>query len=475
MRYSTRLSAALIIAVAISAACGGDGGGPNGDRTAPAVISVVPAQGATGVARTTTVTATFSEPVAPTTVTAATFTLKATGTGTPVAGTLAVTGSTVAFTPGAPLAFNTSYTVTIGTGITDVAGNHLATTATSSFTTVLNTAPSANAGPAQDVNVGEVVHLAGTGTDPEGEALTFRWTQVAGPDVTAGAGYLTGQAPTFTAPATVSAVRFELRTTDASGMQSQGTIVQVNVMEDKTKAIFLSPLGNDANAGTSRDAPVKTLSIAIGRAGSLGGGADVYAVNGTYNETLSLTSGTSVYGGYQSGTWLRDAQQYQTTISGNTSMVAVIGSGVTDIALDGLVIRTPIEFNATGQSMYGIRLHQSSNIRITNDAIIVGDAGPGSGGQFGFAGNPGLVGGAGAGGACSASVTEGGAPGTRGAGGSSFIGSPGGNGGLGGTGGAAGSSGSRGAPGDGSSPTSGGPGGIGATVGAPGPRGAGGS
>jgi hypothetical protein len=286
------------------------------------------------------------------------------------------------------------------------------------------------------VNIGEVVHLTGAGTDPEGEAVTFRWTQVAGPDVTAGAGFLTGQTPTFTAPATVSAVRFELRTTDASGMQSQGAIVQVNVMEDKTKAIFLSPLGNDANAGTSRDAPVKTLSIAMGRAGALGGGADIYAVNGTYDESLSLTSGTSVYGGYQSATWLRDPQQYQTTISGNTSMIAVTGSGVSDIALDGLVIRTPIGFNATGQSMYGVRLYQSTNIRLTNDAIFVGDAGPGSGGQFGAAGNPGLQGGPGGGASCGATPAggTGGAGGPAGAGGSGGAVYPGGAGGGGASG-----------------------------------------
>ncbi|HWE44026.1 MAG TPA: Ig-like domain-containing protein, partial [Gemmatimonadaceae bacterium] len=419
MRYPFHPAAALVIALVTSSACGGDGGGPNGDRTAPTVVSVVPAQGATGVARTTTVTATFSEPVAAATVTATTFGVKATGTNTPVAGSLAVTGPTVVFTPGAPLEFNRNYTITIGTGITDAAGNHLATVATSSFTTLLNSAPSANAGPAQDVNTGEAVQLTGSGTDPEGESLTFRWTQVAGPDVTAGAGFLTGQTPAFTAPATVSAVRFELRTTDASGMQSQGAIVQVNVMEDKTRAIFVSPTGNDANAGTSRDAPVKTLAMAISRAGALGGGADIYAVNGTYDESLSLASGTSVYGGYQSATWLRDAQQFQTTISGNTSMVAVTGSGISDIALDGLVIRTPLAFNATGQSMYGVRLYQSTNVRISNDVIIVGDAGPGSGGQFGASGKPALGGAPGAGGSCGGAVAGGmgGVGGPAGAGG----------------------------------------------------------
>jgi MYXO-CTERM domain-containing protein len=61
-----------------------------------------------------------------------------------------------------------------------------------------NTSPTADAGPDQTVNEGAVVQLSGSATDPDGDALTYTWTQTAGPPVTLnGANTLT---PTFTAP-----------------------------------------------------------------------------------------------------------------------------------------------------------------------------------------------------------------------------------------------------------------------------------
>ena len=46
-----------------------------------------------------------------------------------------------------------------------------------------NDAPTADAGENQTVGEGASVTLAGSGTDPEGEALTYRWTQDSGQTV----------------------------------------------------------------------------------------------------------------------------------------------------------------------------------------------------------------------------------------------------------------------------------------------------
>jgi Big-like domain-containing protein/K319-like protein len=197
------------------------------DITPPTVTTVTPADAATGVATGTTVTATFSEPVAPGTVTDATFLL--TG-GAPVAGTVTVVGSTATFTPSAPLAGATTYTATITTGVQDLAGNNLGADFVWTFSTI-NQPPVANAGPDQNVFWGALVTLDGTASsDPEGQPLTYTWTQVRGPDVTDGAGFLTGPQPTFTAPSQNTRIDFSLVVNDGS-LSSPSNRVRINVAQ----------------------------------------------------------------------------------------------------------------------------------------------------------------------------------------------------------------------------------------------------
>ncbi|MDD5762561.1 MAG: Ig-like domain-containing protein, partial [bacterium] len=115
---------------------------PAGDTTPPTVAPGTPASGATGVAIASTVTATFSEEMDNTTITGTTFTVKAGATG--VTGTVGYAAGTyvATFTPSSSLAYSTTYTVTVTTGVKDLAGNALAADNTWTFTTAA--APSTN-------------------------------------------------------------------------------------------------------------------------------------------------------------------------------------------------------------------------------------------------------------------------------------------------------------------------------------------
>src|SRR5688500_1472416 len=434
-------------------------------NAAPTVVGTTPAAGATEVARNTTITATFSEPVAAASVTPTTFQLSL-AQGAAVTGTLVVNGATVTFTPAGPLLLDTSYTVQLGTGITDVDGAPLANPFTWSFRTLSNAAPAANAGPTQDVNRGEQVTLSGSATDAEGHAVTYRWTQTIGPDVTGGAGFLTGQSPTFTAPATVSSIRFELRATDEFGKQSQGSVVQIDVMEDKTRAIFVSKLGNDINSGT-RASPVQTSVRGLGLAAAAGGGIDVYISNGSYEEMIGLQTGVSIYGGFQSATWLRDPMQFPVSLTGGSNMITVLGLNASNVIIDGMRIRTPHEATATGLSVHTVFLNQTQNITITNSEITAGSALGGSGGQFGALGVQGRPGDTGADAVCAATPT-GGAGGAAGQPGPPSAGSQlGVAGGEGGDGGSQNVSGENGTSGTAVGSLTGGTGGTGGTPGTP--------
>ncbi len=120
---------ALLLVTAV-AGCGGNG---NSDSIAPTVNSTNPAKTATAVALNSSIAATFSEAMAPATIGAATFTVKQ-GT-TPVTGSVTFTGVTAVFNPTVNLAVSTEYTATITTGVTDLAGNAVASDYVWKFTT----------------------------------------------------------------------------------------------------------------------------------------------------------------------------------------------------------------------------------------------------------------------------------------------------------------------------------------------------
>ncbi len=103
------------------------------DNTPPTIVSRSPDADATGVSRTAAISVMFSEPIAAASVTAGSF--QVSGPGGPVAGSISVTGSNATFGSDAPLTPGTQYTVTIGTQVTDLAGNALASSSSWMFTT----------------------------------------------------------------------------------------------------------------------------------------------------------------------------------------------------------------------------------------------------------------------------------------------------------------------------------------------------
>ncbi|MDO8679579.1 MAG: Ig-like domain-containing protein, partial [Acidobacteriota bacterium] len=117
------------------------------DDTPPTVTATVPANGATGVAPTSTVNITFSEAMDATTISATNITVRLTSSGTAVTGTVAYNTTTrvATFTPASPLAQSTGYSVTVSTGVKDAAGNALAAPFQFAFSTGDTTAPTVTA------------------------------------------------------------------------------------------------------------------------------------------------------------------------------------------------------------------------------------------------------------------------------------------------------------------------------------------
>lgn len=118
-------------------ACGGGGGGGGGgsptDTTAPRVRLITPADGGSRLEPAQPVTASFDEALDCGSVVAGSFTLSEGSTA--IAGTVSCSGDTIGFTPTAELPTRATLTATIGTAVTDAAGNALASTYRWSFAT----------------------------------------------------------------------------------------------------------------------------------------------------------------------------------------------------------------------------------------------------------------------------------------------------------------------------------------------------
>jgi glucose/arabinose dehydrogenase len=143
-----------------------------------------------------------------------------------------------------------------------------------------NLAPSANAGPDQTVNLSAAVTLSGSGSDPEGAAISYLWSQIGGPAVTLSS--LTVAAPTFNAPATATTLTFRLLTNDGTQSSTADSVV-ITV----SAPVNLKPL---ANAGPDQSVTTGAL-VTLGGSGSDPEGSPIsYTWSQTAGPAVTLSS-----------------------------------------------------------------------------------------------------------------------------------------------------------------------------------------
>ncbi|MDQ4101208.1 MAG: HYR domain-containing protein [Thermoproteota archaeon] len=260
---------------------------PPQDTTPPTIQSTSPSNGDIDVPITSPITAKFSEPVQG--VDANSFKVN----NGAVLGEVTYDSElqTAKFTPSPSLSYNTKYTASLSSTIKDSAGNALAETSWS-FTTIKspNQPPKANAGADQTVNEGDTVTLDGSGSsDPDGDTLTYSWTQTAG--TTATLNDASSSTLSFTAPDVAEqgdTLTFELKVTDDNGATATDT-VDVKI----TNVVVNNP--PTANAGadqTVNEGDTVTLD-GSGSSDLDAGNTLTYSWTQTAGQTVSLSSSTS--------------------------------------------------------------------------------------------------------------------------------------------------------------------------------------
>jgi len=134
-RYTLMMALMLGLALALGG-CGGGGGG-GGGTTAPAITTLVPANGATNVTPDQSVKITFNKPMNIGTITAANIYVKDNASGNMVAGSVSydATTNTASFTTTGGFTLNTVYDIYVTSGVMDASNKAIGNTQINSFTT----------------------------------------------------------------------------------------------------------------------------------------------------------------------------------------------------------------------------------------------------------------------------------------------------------------------------------------------------
>ena len=130
---------------------------------------------------------------------------------------------------------------------------------------VVNQPPTANAGNDQTVNEGDTIELSGSAsTDPDGDTLTYAWTQTAGTAATLNDA--SSATPSFTAPdvgADGETLTFELKVDDGNGHTATDSVIVVvnNVNQPPTASLTADPNTIQEGSTSALDASASTDDV----------------------------------------------------------------------------------------------------------------------------------------------------------------------------------------------------------------------
>ncbi len=264
--------------------------------TLPTVSSTIPVNAATGVALNKAVSAAFSKEMDPLTINTATFTLKQGAT--PVSGAVTYAGLVATFTPAATLAAHTVYTATITSGAKDLAGNALASSSVSTFTTgaapdvtpptVSSTAP-VNA--ATGVAINKAISAAFSEALDPATITTATFTLKQGATPVSGAVTYAGLVATFTPAANLAASTVYTATISTGAKDLAGNALATNYSWSFTTGATVAKVLAAVNLGTAGNYAILTKTgISTVPTSAITGDIGVSPAAATYITGFGLTA-----------------------------------------------------------------------------------------------------------------------------------------------------------------------------------------
>ena len=145
--------------------------------------------------------------------------------------------------------------------------------------------------------------------------------------------------------------------------------VQFNAESTCTTACYVSPTGNDSNAGAA-DSPFATIQHAVNTVSS---GGQVLVAAGTYNENVHITQPLTLSGANATipgtGGGRGPESVISTSNAGNDYTVQVSSPGVT---VDGFTIRQTATVTCSSCAAFGVQIDPAASGATVTDNIITG-------------------------------------------------------------------------------------------------------
>jgi hypothetical protein len=160
---------------------------------------------------------------------------------------------------------------------------------------------------------------------------------------------------------------------------------------DAAGAVFVSTRGNDGNPGTMAS-PKRSISAAVTAARASTPVRAVYVAIGTYDDTVALAPGVSVYGNFDdTAGWARNATGVTLVRGGPVAFAARDVNVATEVQL---IQVQAADASGAGASSYGVRVVNSTGpVLLRACAVTAGRAATGAPGAGGGRGTDGSVGG----------------------------------------------------------------------------------
>ncbi|MCA9770993.1 MAG: right-handed parallel beta-helix repeat-containing protein [Myxococcales bacterium] len=205
-----------------------------------------------------------------------------------------------------------------------------------------NGAPTADAGPDQSLAEGATVTLDGSASaDPDGDTLSFAWTQIFGPPVTLSDA--AAQQPTFTAPEVTQDLTLIFHLEVSDGDAAAVDTVEITVTNGTGTTIYVDAANASGVEDGSLANPWNTIAEAL--VAALDG--DVIEVAaGTYVDPLTIDKSVAIR-----------APGGATAVTVNSGAATVVDSA-SQVTLDGLTF--------TGSATDGLRVLSSDYVTIAN-------------------------------------------------------------------------------------------------------------